>query len=92
MELKKQEIQYGREKLVRLDYEGSSIGRYFIDFVIEGKIALEVKSAEFFRRDFTAQVLGYLDVANLKLGIVANFNGGRLRYKRFVNPKVRLTY
>lgn len=90
LELKKQGISFQREKLVRLDYEGESIGRYFIDFVIEGKIALEIKSVEFFKRDFTAQVLGYLDALSLKLGIIANLNGDRLRYKRFINPKVKI--
>jgi len=89
LEFKKQNISFKRENLVRLDYDGENIGRYFIDFVIEEKIALEVKSAEFFKRDFTVQVLGYLDAANLKLGIVANFNGVRLRYKRLVNPNIR---
>jgi len=90
LELKKQGISFKREKLVPLEYDGESMGRYFIDFVIEEKIALEVKSVEFFKRDFTAQVLGYLDVENLKLGIIANFNGNRLCYKRFINPKVKI--
>lgn len=88
VELKKQSIPFEREKMIRLNYEREKIGRYFIDFVINGKIALEIKSADFFKRDFTNQILSYLDSANLKLGIIANFNGNRLKYKRIINPKV----
>lgn len=86
IELKRQKILYEREKIVRLEYENEGIGRYFIDFIIDGKIALEIKAADYFKRDFTPQVLAYLNSAKLKLGIIANFNGDRLRYKRLVNP------
>lgn len=90
IELKRQKMTYEREKMVRLEYEKEGIGRYFIDFVIDGKIALEVKAVDYFKRDFTSQVLGYLNSANLKLGIVINFNGDKLRYRRIINPKVKL--
>lgn len=90
IELQRQGIPYMREKMIRLEYEKKGIGRYFIDFVIEGKIALEVKASDYFRRDFTPQVLGYLNSADLKLGIIANFNSDKLRYKRLVNSKIKL--
>lgn len=32
----------------------------------------------------------YLAAANLKLGILVNFNSERLNYRRIVNPKIRL--
>lgn len=87
IELKKQNILFEREMLVPLQYEDESIGRYFIDFVIEEKIALEVKAADYFRRDFITQVLAYLNTGKFKLGIIANFNASKLLYKRLINPK-----
>lgn len=86
IELKKQEVPFEREKMVPLKYEKEKIGKYFIDFVIDNKIALEVKAVDYFKRDFTGQVLAYLNAANLKLGIIANFNAERLLYKRIINP------
>ena len=88
IEFKRQEIPYEKEKQIRLEYENERIGRYFIDFVVNGKIALEIKAADYFKRDFTSQVLAYLDSAKLKLGIIANFNGNKLLYKRLVNPRL----
>ena len=75
---------------MKIDYEGDKIGYYSIDFVIDDKIAPEVKSTRFFKMKFVGQVLAYLSSANLKLGILVNFNKERLYYKRIVNPKVKI--
>jgi GxxExxY protein len=48
IELKKQKIPFAREKVIKLEYENEKIGKYFIDFVIDGKIALEIKAADYF--------------------------------------------
>lgn len=89
IELDEQSIDFEREKRINLEYGGKPIGRYFIDFVIDGKIALEVKAADYFRRNFNIQVLAYLNSAKLKLGIIANFNSTKLLYKRLINPRYK---
>lgn len=90
LEFKNEQIHYDREFLVKLSYGDDSIGKYFLDFVIDGKIALEVKTVPFPRQEYINQVLAYLNAANLKLGIVANFRTNRLTFKRLVNPRVKL--
>ncbi|MBI2595269.1 GxxExxY protein [Candidatus Daviesbacteria bacterium] len=87
IEFQKQNILFEREKMIPLNYEENSIGRYFIDFVIEDKIALEVKAADYFKRGFTIQVLAYLNSGNFKLGIIANFNSNKVLFKRLINPE-----
>ncbi|MBI2598660.1 GxxExxY protein [Candidatus Curtissbacteria bacterium] len=71
-------------------YSDVPIGKYFLDFVIDGKIALELKAIPTLKEEYFNQVLAYLDSARLKLGIVANFRSERLYYKRLVNPRVKL--
>lgn len=88
--LKLKEIPYKRELLVKMSYKESGVGRYFIDFVIADKIALEIKATANFKRSFFNQLYAYLDLANLKLGIITNFRSKRLYYKRLVNPRVKL--
>lgn len=78
LELEEHKVNFEREKMVPLMYRGKGIGRYFIDFVIEDKIALEVKASDYFRREFRTQILSYLNSADLKLGIITNFNGPTL--------------
>ena len=88
-ELKSQKIDYNRELLIRLNYDGTDIGKYFLDFVIDRKIALEIKAVPVLKDQYFNQVLAYLDSAKLKLGIIANFRPERLFYKRLVNPRVK---
>lgn len=89
-ELRLQNIPFEKEKEIRIGYGNKGIGKYYLDFVIDGKIALEVKAVPFFKKDYLNQVLTYLDAAKLKLGIVANFRTERLTYRRLVNPRVKV--
>lgn len=88
VELKKQSVSYQREKMVKLKYESEDIGKYFLDFIVDNKIVLEIKTDEFFRRRYLQQVLDYLSATNLKLAIIVNFRKDKLFYKRIINPKV----
>lgn len=84
-ELTLQKIQFKREVSVRLEYQGQMIGKYFIDFIIDRKIILEVKAQPYYTPKFHKQVLAYLKQLNLRLGIVVNFRVNSLRPYRVVN-------
>jgi len=66
-------------------FKGQIIGRYFMDFVVEGKVVLEIKVGEYFPRNNINQIFGYLKATDLKLGILANFTRTGVKYKRIVN-------
>lgn len=84
--LKGQKIIFDKELLVDLSFDGEKIGKYFLDFLIEGKIILELKAKPQLSREEFRQVRAYLKAKNLRLGILANFRGERLVYKRILNP------
>lgn len=88
--LKKEKLPFEREFLINLKYEEEKIGKYYLDFVVDNKIALEVKTVPFLKSDYIKQVLAYLDASKLKLGIIANFRTERLTFKRLVNPRVKI--
>lgn len=80
-------IPYQREVKADIEFSGKKIGRYFLDFVINRKIVLELKAApQFLKSDFR-QVSAYLKAKNLKLGILVNFRGSSLVYKRILNSE-----
>ncbi len=85
MELVRQKIPFEKEKMISLIFKGKPIGKYFLDFVIDGKIALEIKTIDFFTKKDWRQIKNYLQAANLELGILVNFNSNRLIYKRILN-------
>lgn len=70
VELKYQRIPFIREREITLAYGNQGIGKYRLDFVIDNKIALEIKTVPFLKSQFINQLLAYLVSANLKLGII----------------------
>lgn len=83
-------IPFVKELQIKLVYGDNPIGKYFLDFVVEEKIAVEIKTVPSFNQQYLNQVLAYLDSAKLKLGIIANFRTPRLTYRRLVNPRVKI--
>lgn len=65
--------------------DDSSLGIYFLDFIVEGKIVLEIKKEDKFLKKNIEQIFAYLKATNLKLGILANFTKKGLQFKRIVN-------
>ena len=78
-------MRYVREKEIKLNYQDEAIGKYFLDFIIENKIVLELKVANtFYMRDIQ-QVLGYLKASGLQLGILVIITKQGIKYKRIIN-------
>lgn len=78
-------ISYEREKQVRINFEGEELGEFFVDFVIDGKLVLEIKRIWKITDSDIKQVLRYLDALKLRLSIIANFRHKLLQYRRVLN-------
>lgn len=85
--LKEQGLIYKKEIDVDLYYNNKKIGKYFLDFLIEDLVILEIKAVPVLRPKDFSQVLAYLSANNLELGILANFRPDKLIYERILNSK-----
>lgn len=81
-------INFNREVYIPIVNHNSQPGKYFLDFVVENKIALELKASPTIYKKDIRQMLAYLSVAKLRLGIIANFRTLRLTYKRIINAQL----
>ncbi len=70
------------QRPVRFYYKGEKLGIYYLDFLIEDKIILEIKNSSKFYPRGIKQALGYLKAKNIELGISACFGKNGLIYKR----------
>ena len=68
-------------------FKDKTIGRYYLDFVIEDKIILEIKKTPRFARKNIEQVNAYLKASELELAILANFTPTGVKTKRMLNIK-----
>ena len=83
--LKKLSIKYEREKILPISFGNEFKGRNKIDFLIDGKIILEVKSKRFLAKEDYYQVKRYLTSLDKKLAILVNFRSRYIKPKRILN-------
>lgn len=83
--LKKEELSFEEQVPVNILIEGEKIGKYFLDFLIDDKVILEIKTIPFLKQQDFNQLKGYLKTTGYKLGILANFRSDSLIFKRVVN-------
>lgn len=82
---KEKNVDFKSQLYVPIKINDKIIGKYFLDFIIDDKIALEIKCGNnFFRRDID-QLHSYLKSAKLKLGILINFTSSGVKSKRILN-------
>ncbi len=87
-ELRKSALYVEKQKALPLVYESVKMEcGYRIDLLVDKRIIVEVKVVDTFSDVHLAQVLTYLRLANLKLGLLLNFNVVRLKHgiKRVIN-------
>lgn len=87
--LKDENIQYYREVELNKIFENISQNGNIPDFVIERKIIIDFKAKKFITKEDYFQMLRYLDIANLPLGLIVNFRLTYLKPKRVVNSKFK---
>lgn len=82
---KEKRLTYYKENYCPVEFKNVRIGFTRIDYLVEGKIIVELKARnEVFSSDF-AQVLNYLKYKNLRLGLLILFGKERVKIKRIVN-------
>jgi GxxExxY protein len=84
--LKKEGINFEREKILPKMFEEEKEGRNKVDFLIEEKIVLEIKVKTIIEKSDYYQIMRYLKILNKKLGLLVNFRNRYLRVKRVINP------
>ncbi len=78
-------IPFKEQVGVRVRYKDEDLGIYFLDFLINNKLVLEIKKREYFSRKDIEQLYSYLKATNLKLGIIAHFTSSGVKTKRVLN-------
>jgi GxxExxY protein len=64
-----------RERALPLVYKGTHVDAgYRVDLIVEGRVLLEIKAVERFAPVHIAQVLTYLRLSGLHVGLLINFN------------------
>jgi GxxExxY protein len=81
-----------QQKSLPVVYKGVKLDcGYRLDFVVEDCVIVELKSVDELSSVHDAQILSYLKLSGLKVGLLVNFNVKMLKYgiRRFVNGSLQ---
>jgi GxxExxY protein len=79
IELDANGVSFRRQVGIPLYYRGELISEHRLDLIVEDCIVVEIKSVERLAPIHMAQVLTYLRVTSLKVGLILNFNSPTMR-------------
>jgi len=66
------------------DEDGTVLGDYFTDLLVERKLVVEIKAVKSLVDEHQAQLLGYLRASRIEHGLLVNFGGSKLEIKKFI--------
>ena len=80
-------IGYARQISYKVRINGEIIGIYYLDFLVDNKIILELKIGDYFPKSNLEQIKSYLQITGLELAIIANFTSRGVKFRRILNAK-----
>ena len=87
IELLNAELMVEKEKAITIHYQGTVVGEYFADILVNQEIIIETKAVKTLNEIHQAQLLNYLKATQLPLGLLINFGTPKVQIKRMLNGK-----
>lgn len=75
-----------QQRAYPVDYKGHEVGVFVPDLCVDGQVIAEVKAVEKISDQERAQLISYLHVTKIPVGLILNFRHRRLEYERLVGP------
>lgn len=83
-EFRDQSVNYEKELYCEIKYKDYRVGFFRLDFLVEDKVAVEIKVRdELYTKDI-AQLLTYLKIKSVEVGLLIVFTNSGVEFKRLV--------
>lgn len=77
-------IPHAQQERHCVTYKGEAVGEYFTDLVVSEKLIVETKTIDRITDHERGQMLNYLRITGLPVGVILNFKHARLEWERLV--------
>ena len=67
-------------------FRGKKVGIFIPDLIVDNAVIVELKACEHLLAEHQAQLINYLAVTDVQVGLLVNFGKKRLEYKRVHHP------
>ena len=88
LELEKAGLLFAQEQEMEIIYLGTSIGSRRVDFFVENRVLVELKAVDELLPKHKAQAINYLEIYGIADGLLINFGGTSLEFKRLYNKRI----
>ena len=82
-----QNISFERQKKLDVFYKNRTVKSFYADYLVEGRVLVELKAIRTYTENDIAQVLNYLKGGGIEVGLLLNFGSSSLQWKRLINSK-----
>ena len=84
VEFRLRNISYNQQERHQVLYKGELVGEYIPDLVVQQKMIVDTKTIDRITDHERGQMLNYLRITTLPVGIILNFKHARLEWERLV--------
>jgi len=78
-------LKHETEKAFEVNIKGEKVGNLKLDLIVENKVVVELKAiVGYIPEVFKYQILSYLKVSKLNVGLLINFGNKSCQVKRFI--------
>jgi len=88
IEMRLADLSFQREMEMPIFYREEQIGTRRVDFFVENCVMVELKAKEKIEDVHKAQAINYLEAYNIADGLLINFGGLSLEFKRIYNKRL----
>jgi GxxExxY protein len=84
---KEESLGYKSEEMFDVIFQEQKVGKLIIDLLVENKVIVELKAVTgIMPKLFEAQLISYLKVTGLEVGLLINFGNRQCKIRRLVVP------
>jgi GxxExxY protein len=84
VEFRRRSIAFDQQPHFQVLYKGERVGEFVPDLIAFGKVVVDAKCIERITDHERGQVLNYLRITNLSIGLILNFKHAKLEFERIV--------
>lgn len=90
IEFDRQNLDYAREHSYPIFYDGIEVGSRRADFIVNDEVVVELKALVKLEDVHLAQAKNYTVAFDYPIGLLINFGGASLQYKRIFDPRYNM--
>ena len=88
IELAEMGIDFSQQQEFPVHYRSRFIGSLIPDLIVAGRVVVEIKVADDFSDAHASQIISYLRITKLQVGLLLNFKPASLKFKRMALGRV----